>query len=157
MSLVDDVAEGLWRRLRDVLMAERRLEGFAFAPESPDATGAPPSRLTALVADDAGLTGMARDVSLRAMAAVADPVNYRMLACLGGGPVGVDDLARATGLAPLAVSERVNVLSQLGLAVRELEKDAVAAAPAGRGLVALVDGIAAGLAARCRAGAGALR
>jgi hypothetical protein len=157
MSVVDDVAEGLWRRLRDVLRAERRLEAFAFTPECPPAGGGAPGRLEALLADDAALAGLAREVALRALAAGADPITYRMLGCLGGGPVAVDDMARATGLAPLAVSERVNALSQLGLAVRELENDAVAEAPAGRGLVALVDGIAAGLAARCRAGAGALR
>ena len=146
---VDAVAEGLWRRLRDVLMAERQFERFAFSPEGGrEARG--PGRLAALLDDDAALAGVARDVTLRALAAATDGVNYRVLSGIGGEPVSVDDLARAVGLPTLAASERVNALAQVGLAARDLERDAVAETAAGRGVVALIEAISAGLAARCR-------
>jgi hypothetical protein len=147
----DVVAEGLWRRLRDVVLAERRLERFAFAEQA-----TAPDRLVALAHDAAALTELAQDVTLRALAVAADGGNYRVLAALGGEPRPLDQLSRGLGLPPLAVSERVAALAQVGLAARDLERDDVAGTPAGRGLVALVDTIAAGLAARCRAGLGAL-
>lgn len=147
---VESLAEGLWRRLRDVLMAERQLERFVFAPEG-GREARVPGRLPALVDDHAALTGLARDVTLRALAAAADGVNYRVLASIGGDAVGLDELARAVGLPALAASERVNALAQVGLAARDLERDAVVGTAAGRGVVALVEAISAELAARCRA------
>lgn len=152
---VEALADGLWRRLRDVVIAERRLERFAFAPEGGPA--GTPQRLAALLDDAAALATLARDLTLRLLAAATDAVNYRLLARLGAGPVGLDDLAAALGLPPLAVSERVGALAQLGLAVRDLEHDRVVETPAGRDVVALVEAISGALAARCRAAGPELR
>ncbi len=153
---IGELAEGLWRRLRDVLLAERRLESFTFAPETEGARAASPGRLAALAADDSAIADLARDLTLRALAAATDGVNYRVLACLGSEPVGLDAVARALGLPPLAVSERVHALAQLGLASRTLEQDGVGETVAGRGLVRLVETLGGELAARCRAGVGSL-
>ena len=152
---VEALADGLWRRLRDVLMAERQLERFAFAPEGGHEARAS-GRLTALVEDQAALADLARDVTLRALAAASDGLNYRVLSRVGGGGVGLDELARAVGLPVLAASERVNTLAQAGLAARDLDRDAIVDTPAGRAVVALVEDVGAGLAARCRAAAGSL-
>ncbi len=149
---VEAVANGLWCRLRDVVLAERRLERFAFAPERPNEPTGPGERLAALAGDEAALAELARDVTLRALAAAADGVNFRLLAALGGEPIGIDDASRALALPPLAVSERVNALAQLGLAARDLERDGVTSTAAGRAVVGLVGAISAGLAVRCRGG-----
>jgi hypothetical protein len=146
--MTDAIAEGLWRRLRDAALAERRLEAFAWA-ESPRTAPAAPT-----AADDAALAALARDATLRAVAAAADPTGYRVLAQLGGGPVALRTLAHATALPHLALTERLGALAQAGLASRALERDEAEATDAGRALVGLIDRIAAGLAARCRAGLG---
>jgi DNA-binding HxlR family transcriptional regulator len=147
----DAVAEGLWRRLRDVVLAERRLERFAFSEES-----AAPDRLSALAVDASALADLARDVTLRALAVATDGGNHRVLAALGDDPRSLGQLSQALGLPALAVSERVAALAQVGLAARNVERDDVSGTAAGRGLVALVEAISAGLAARCRAGLGSL-
>jgi hypothetical protein len=148
---LDTVAEGLWQRLRDVLLAERRLAGFAFDPEpTSEALPAP------LDGGDAAIGAVARDLALRTLAAAADATNYRLLVLIGEASMGVHDLAAASGLPTLAVRERVAGLVQVGLAARELERDTVRGTPAGRALVALVEEIGGGLAARCRAGRSAL-
>jgi DNA-binding HxlR family transcriptional regulator len=144
--MIETIAAGLWRRLRDAALAERRLEAFAFS-ETPEP--APPA---ARAPDEAALGALARDVTLRAVAAAADPMGYRVLAELGPGPVALAALARATALPPLALTERLGALAQAGLATRALERDEAEATEAGRALVTLLDGIASAVAARCRAG-----
>lgn len=142
------LVDGLWRRLRDAALAEERLAGFAFAEG-----GGPAPRWTDLAGGPLA-EGLARDLTLRALAAGADPVNYRLLAGLGEEPAPLRRVAEALGLPLLAVSERVGALAQVGLATRDLEREAVAGTRAGRGLVALVEAVSAGLAARCRSGPG---
>jgi hypothetical protein len=149
---VEALAEGLGRRLRDVMLAERRLETFAFSPEQPAAER--PARLARLLEDEGALASVARDLTLRALGVAGDGVNYRLLSRIAGQAVELDDLAVALGLPPLAVSERAGALAQAGLAARDVERDAVAATAAGRAVVALVERLAAGLVARCRAEGG---
>jgi hypothetical protein len=146
--MTDAIAEGLWQRLRDAALAERRLEAFAFS----EGAGRPRRE----AAGDEALATLARDVTLRAVGAAADPTGYRVLTGLAGGPVPLDALARAIALPPLALSERLGALAQAGLARRALDRDEAEATEAGRGLVALIDAIAAGVRDRCRAGLGAL-
>jgi hypothetical protein len=144
---VEALAGGLWRRLRDVVLAERRLEQFAFAPGA----AAPADRLAALGQDDAALAALALDMTLRALAAAADGVNYRLLAAVGDEPVSLDEVARTLGLPPLAVSERIGALAQVGLVARDLERDAIVGTEAGRGALLLVRSVGAALHARGRA------
>jgi DNA-binding transcriptional ArsR family regulator len=147
-AAVRAVADGLWSRVRDVILAERRMERFAFAPDSPGA--GPPGRLAALGADAGAIAALARDVTLRALAAAADPVNRDILSALGDRAVSVAEIARRVGLPPLALGERITALAQAGLAARDLERDAVLSTEAGRGLAALADALAEALAARLR-------
>jgi hypothetical protein len=143
-AALDDLADGLARRLRDAALAERQLERFAFTEDGENAG----RRVAALAHDDAALAALARDLALRALAAAVD--GYAVLTRLGTEPTSVDAVAQALGLPALAVTERVGALAQLGLAARDLEHDALAVTPAGRSLVALVDVLAAAIATRCR-------
>lgn len=152
-ACVHQLAEGLWARLRGVLLAERRLERFAFTTEVAQGD---PARLVRLAEDPGALSDLSRDLALRALAAGADPVNFRVLACLGPGPRSVDGLAGAVRLPRVAATERVGALAQVGLAQRALERDSVEVTPAGAALVGLVEYLCAALEARCRAGLGAL-
>ncbi|HET7876178.1 MAG TPA: hypothetical protein VFN71_11720 [Methylomirabilota bacterium] len=140
------VSEALWLRIRDVVLAERRLERFAFEPESPgDARRGP----GALAGDVQALAGIAGDVVLRAVAAAADPVNFRILLSLGAPDgVGLGELADRLGLPPLALAERLGALAQVGLAGRDLERERAFATPAGRGLAGLVTVLVAALEGR---------
>lgn len=148
---VDAIADGLWRRLRDVILTTHRLERFAFSPEEPDA-GPMAGRLGALLADEEGRGAVARDLALRAFGAATDAVNFRILKGLGAaGPVALGDLAGEVGLPPLALAERVSDLVQVGLAARLSDSDAAACTPAGGGCVAVIEAVASRLAERCRA------
>jgi DNA-binding HxlR family transcriptional regulator len=146
------IAEGLWRRLRDVALTAHRLEQFTFTPEA-RGLGPTGGELAALAADERALATVARDLVLRAFGALSDAVNFRILSGLGGAaPVLMADLARAVGLPPLALAERVNDLVRVGLVTRVLERDAVERTTAGQGCVAVVEAVAASLGAKCREG-----
>lgn len=143
------VADGLWLRVRDVILAERRLGRFAFAPEAP-APGGDRGPLAALAAEVEAPARLARDVTLRALAAASDPINCRILSGLDGRAVTLVEMAGQVGLPGLALTERVNALVQAGLAARDLEQEAVVPTAAGEGLAHLVDALAGSLAERLR-------
>ncbi|HET8577635.1 MAG TPA: hypothetical protein VFO18_11085 [Methylomirabilota bacterium] len=146
---VATVAEALWLRVRDVVLAERRLERFAFDPEP--AAGSLRRGLDAVAGDAEALSGLARDVALRAVAAAADPVNFRILSSLGAPDgLALGELSGRVGLPPLALAERLGALAQAGLAGRDLERERAFATPAGRGLSGMVDALAARLNARMK-------
>jgi len=137
---LDVVVAGLWQRLRDVILAEQRLEGFAFAPEAPEIGWS--ARLAALADDASARADLARDVALRVLGAAADGVNCRLLSVLRQDtPVALDELARRLGLPPVAVAERLSALSQLGLAARDLERNGALGTAAGCGIVALIEAL----------------
>lgn len=141
------VAEGLWLRLRDAILAERRLEAFEFSPEGPVAIGQ--GALASLASDPDAQATLARDMTLRALAAVADPVNFRILCALGTAvSVPIEEVARRLGLPELATTERVHALAQAGLATRAVETHSVAATAAGCALAALIQTTAGALAER---------
>jgi hypothetical protein len=110
------------------------------------------------VADDsAALDDLALDVTLRAVGALADLANFRILSAAGTDAAApVAGVARAAGLPELAVTERVHALAQAGLAARDLERDAVTATPAGQGLAGLVEEVAQGVRRRLSQGLPAL-
>lgn len=150
---VDVLAEGLWRRMRDVVLAAARLERFNFAPGA--AAAAPrPGWVTGLATDGVVLEAGVADLVRRAFAVGADPVNHRMLARLDGETEGMalGELARALDLPALAVAERVNDLVQVGLVGQVLERGAVETTAAGRAWVRLVDAVAGRLARHAREG-----
>ena len=146
----EQAAGGLWSRFRDIAMALRRLQDFNFSAEGGE--GRFTDRwLDGLVRDAGALTGVGRELVLRAFRVGADAVNFEILTRLREEEgVTLSDLTRATGLPQFTVSERVNDLVQVGLAVRVLEQDAARATALTRGFLGIVGGIERRLAAMIR-------
>jgi DNA-binding HxlR family transcriptional regulator len=133
-----EAAEVLWGRLRDTVMALRRLESFNFSLDGNE-TRLTESWLGELVKDDDLLAQVGSELVLRAFRSGADAINVKIIASLPPeDAVALSELARITGLPRLTLSERVNDLVQVGLAVRVLERDAVAATPLTRGFLGMV-------------------
>ncbi len=131
------LAEALWQRVRSIALAAHRLDRL---PENEGGN----ARLGE--ADAAKLAG---ELVLRLLRVGSDPVNFRLLAHLvKEGSVGMRELAGGVDLPPLAVSERVADLVQVGLAVRSLVGDRVQGTEAARAFVELVGEVARALEAR---------
>jgi hypothetical protein len=125
------LARALAARLRDATAAGEQLASFAFtegAP-SPGPELRPGEELAA-----------AHDFLLRVLHGVSEPRSWQVLSAVVSGSErpALDDLAVTLGMPRLTVTERVNGLIQLGLLVRDLEHDAVAATPAGEALFELI-------------------
>lgn len=137
----EQAADGLWSRFRDVAMALRRLQDFNFSADS--AEGRFTDRwLEGLVHDDGALTDVSRELVLRAFRVGADAINFKILTHLREeDTVALSRLGQVTGLPHFTVSERVNDLVQVGLAVRVLEQDAARATSLTHGFLAMVGGI----------------
>ncbi len=84
----------------------------------------------------------ATDMTLRALRAAADPINFSILTFLSTQPsVPFAELEKAVGLGRLALTERVNDLVQVGLAGRNIDTDQVQGAAGGAALVGLINSI----------------
>jgi hypothetical protein len=129
----------LGARLADVEVAVDRYGSFAHGPGS----AIPPPALAA-----GEVAAGARDLVLRALAMVADPIDHRILLRLAAGDTSLVELAALVDLPRIAVWERVNDLVQVGLVGHALEADRAGLSPAGTGLVALVDELVAGIVAQ---------
>lgn len=130
----DLLAEGLWGRLRDILMLHARWDRFVHHPEEEQPTPAPaaPPREEA--------ERVATEMALRALRVGADPVNHAILVRLAREEaVGLPALMDLTGLPRIPLSERVNDLSQVGLASYAVETREARATPAAEGLLGLLD------------------
>lgn len=139
------LVEGLWRRVRDVLLVAERVGSFTFSEQQEE-----PER-AALT--DAEIDAAAKDFVLRALAVTSDALNHVILtrSCTPDGVV-IDELAKELATGSLVVSERVNDMLQLGLIARELDSGRARATPAGEAIVSVVAGVAGPLAERIRRG-----
>lgn len=128
------VAKGLADRLADLGAARRRYESFAFTP----GRDAPPP-------DDPehDAAPAARDLVVRMLAALGDPVNDRLMGRLLDGDATLHELVDVAGLPPLAVWERVNDLVQVGLVRHAVDGDRAGLTGAGVAMAELVGDIAA--------------
>lgn len=137
MTSFDPVSlgDGLWKRLRDVIMVSERIDTFAFGPASSE------EPRTSLSEEDASAVSV--EFVLRALRVACDRTNFLILR-ESSGDDGADAgaLATITGIPSLAVSERIADLLQSGLAVRQLDSNRVFATEAGRQVVALVEAVA---------------
>jgi len=145
-SAFDLVAEGIWARLRDIVMARSRWDRFVRDPagasggEAPSAMAPPAS---------AEAERLAAELVLRALRVGVDPVSHRMLERLTREDVvSLEALAETTGLPPLALHEKVADLVQVGLAAHDFERCLVRATPLASGLLEIVGEIARRLAVR---------
>lgn len=107
-------AKGLAARLADIDAVRARNASFVYQPGRDRAGG-----------DDGGGTDehAARDLVVRVLARVGDPINDRILDRLAHGDASTAELAAVAGLPVAAVWERVNDLVQVGLVARSLEHD----------------------------------
>ena len=127
---------GLADRLRNLLLALDRQDRLESA-----------SAFVGWLADESEaerLGGHAREMLLRALKTVADPVNYDLVTRLDPlDGVELSALLAATGLGRVALSERLNDLVQTGLASRELVGDQVRSTALAAGLLEWIEATAA--------------
>ncbi len=123
------VGAGLGARLRDINAAIERQAAFVFGPEDRP-IGAP------------GESGTARDMVLRALGTLADPLNYKLMLRLSAGDTTLPDLCDHLDLGYTAVWERVHDLIQAGLVGRSLDQDLAGLNAAGIELVGFVEAAA---------------
>lgn len=131
------VAKGLAARVADVEATLARYASFAFRPDDASPSPSP---------GDGDASAVARDLVRRAFAALADPINDRLVRRLADGDATLAELAAVTDLPRLVVWERVNDLVQVGLARHALESDRAGLTGAGAALVELVDELAGAIA-----------
>ncbi|MEX2557922.1 MAG: hypothetical protein WEB06_20110 [Actinomycetota bacterium] len=134
-EVVEQLADGLWRRLRDVILVAERIETYSFTES--DAPRHEPLGSAEAVA-------VATDQVVRALREAGDPDGWRLLARVADTQEGVplDELAAMLDRPRLATVERVNALVQAGLAQRALDLDRVFATMAGDALIGLVRAVA---------------
>jgi hypothetical protein len=121
------VAKGLAARLADIEAARQRYASFAFVPDGRPLPGG--------VSDT---DAAARELVLRALHVLADPVNERLVRALADGDATVAALGALVALPDVATWERVNDLVQVGLARHAVDGDRVGLTGAGLALAELV-------------------
>jgi hypothetical protein len=130
-DLITTVAGGLVGRLRSLVMALDRLDRL----ESGSGTW-----LAQFKAEE--LPDAATELTLRALRASADPTNFAILKALADDDSrSLAQLIDATGLGRLSLSERLNDLVQVGLALRLIEIDHAQITAAGASLVRLIEAV----------------
>ncbi|MFV2040122.1 MAG: winged helix-turn-helix domain-containing protein, partial [Acidimicrobiales bacterium] len=123
------VGAGFGARLRDVNAAIERQAAFVFGPEDRPVAEA----------DD---NGTARDLVLRALGVLADPLNYQLLLHLSKDDAVLPELCEHLGLGYPAVWERIQDLIQAGLVGRSLDQDLAGLSATGSELVKFVEATA---------------
>jgi hypothetical protein len=127
------VGKALGVRLDEIEATIERLRSFAFEPDTASSTAQ----------DGQGeVLDTARELVLRALRVMSDPLDYRLLLRLLEGDSGLDELGKLLALPHAAVWDRVNDLVQAGLVGRSLEAGQAGLTAAGQALVALVEAIA---------------
>lgn len=125
---LNDLSHALALRLRDLARMQDRLDRL----ESGTGTWLASQ-------EDSDWASAAEAMTLRALRAAADPANFALLEHLAAQAAApMRELERVTGLGRLALSERVNDLVQVGLAMRNIDTDHVQATPGGAALVRLI-------------------
>ncbi len=85
----------------------------------------------------------ALELTLRGLRTAADPLNFTILRTLCAAEShSLNALIEATGLGRLPLSERLNDLVQVGMAVRLIDTDHAQITPAGAGMVQLIETLA---------------
>ncbi len=137
MILIDDIANGAWIRLRNLIGALDRVDRLETSTEFE-------GWLQALARDENALELTIREFLLHALREASDPVNFQILRLLCSRDMAkLGDLLEATRLSRVELVERVNSLSRAGLTIQALEGEQVEVTPLTRGLLSLVDEIGA--------------
>lgn len=132
-DLISTIAGGLASRLRSLVMALDRLDRL----ESGSGTW-----LAKFKTEE--LPEAATELTLRVLRTSADPTNFAILQALATEDSrSLTELINAVGLGRLSLSERLNDLMQVGLAVRLIDTDHAQITAAGASLVHLVEALVA--------------
>ncbi len=122
------IAEELWQRFRLLAMVIDRTDSFVgmtpagAAIENLSGEQAPSRWLNALANNHDEVKAIAGDLVLRAFRVAMEPANFAILLKLREQPtVSLPDLMQATQMNRLSLSERVNDLIQVGLAVKDVQ------------------------------------
>jgi hypothetical protein len=136
------IAEELWQRFRLLAMVIDRTDSFVgMAPvgaaiENLSGEQAPSRWLTALANNHDEVKAIAGDLVLRTLRVAMEPTNFAILLKLREQPaVPFPDLMQATQLNRLSLSERVNDLIQVGLAVKDVQTGQVQGTKAAEAIV----------------------
>ena len=135
------VAKGLAARIADIEATLERYASFAFRPDDASPSPSP---------GDGDASAVARDLVRRTFAALADPVNDRLLRRLAEGDASLAELADIAALPRLVVWEHINDLVQVGVARHALEGDRAGLTGAGAALAELVNELTAAIAEQGR-------
>lgn len=134
MQADDLIVQGLTDRTRNLLRALDRQDRLESAADFAGWLGNQGAE---------ELSTASKAMLLRALAAVSDPVNYRLVTRLDPLSASrLSELMKETGLERIAVSERLNDLVQVGLVSRELIDDQIRATALATGLIAWVEDLA---------------
>lgn len=136
------IAEDLWQRFRLLAMVIDRTDSFvgmsaAGVPSENQSGEQGPERwLQSLAKNHDEVRAIAGDLVLRALRAALEPTNFAILLKLREQPaVPLSDLEQATQLNRLSLSERVNDLIQVGLAVKDVQTGQVQGTKAAEAMV----------------------
>jgi hypothetical protein len=142
----NDLVEGLWARLRNVLIAFDRVDRLESAS---DFVG----WVESFQSDDAEIEASTRDWVLCATQVASDPMNYRILRVLSDcDGASVAELMRLTNATRIDVTARLNELAQVGFVMQSVESDSVQGTRASKGMVDMIESLRAQIADRLRAG-----
>jgi len=134
-NLMTHLAAGLAGRLRSLVLMLDRLDRL----ESGSGNW-----LADFEADE--LPEAAAELTLRALRAVANPNTFTLLTALAGNDThSIAQLMAITGFGRLALSERLNDLVQLGLAIRLIDTDHAQITPAGAAMLQLIEVLQSGV------------
>ena len=127
------VGKALGVRLDEIEATIERLRSFAFEPDTASSRSED---------DEGAVLDTARELVLRALRVMSDPLGYRLLRRLLDGDADLEELGKLLELPHAAVWERVNDLVQAGLVGHSLEADQAGLTAAGQAFVVLVEAIA---------------
>lgn len=136
MPSEEAILRGLTARTRNLLRALDRQDRLETASEFADWLS---QQETPALAD------ASREIFLRALGSLSDPINFRLLQSLDPlSAASLSELMGASGLGRVAVSERLNDMVQVGLVSRELIDDQIRSTDLAIGLVTWVEQLAQG-------------
>ncbi len=140
-----DLVDGLWARLRNVLIALDRVDRLETSVEFSD-------WIQALQRDDAQMHATARSWVLRVLSVAADPLNYQLLLSLRTDSQTISQLMQTAGVTRVELTERIKDLAQIGLLSQAMETSDVQNTSAGDAIVAWIESLNAGVANHMRDG-----
>jgi hypothetical protein len=135
MNAIDEISNGAWARLRNLLGALDRVDRLETSSEFD-------GWLQAFARDEAALAATLREFLLRALRLASDPLNFQILSHLKrGGPTSFGDLLTLTRVSRVELVERANELARAGLTLQALEGEQVEITNLALGLLTLWDDI----------------